>query len=187
MWRLQFRDWYPYNALGQPYPGMLISGAFPPGQPAMAAARGERAQGHHPALLRGGAGRYLPLRPALGPGRWAALLAGLTYALCGYMVGISNNLLYLLAASTFPWALWGAQRFLRARSAGRAAAAALPLSLVLLSGDAQSFALCNGLLLVLVLLRPDRAGALRTAPRAGLLFVLGALLSAVQIPPSSPR
>ncbi|MFY0530572.1 hypothetical protein ACN28I_47870, partial [Archangium gephyra] len=95
---------------------------------------------------------------------WAALLAGLTYALCGYMVGISNNLLYLMAASTFPWALWGAERFLRAPLAGRAAAAALPLSLVLLSGDAQSFALCNGLLLVLVLLRPDRAGALRPRP-----------------------
>ncbi|MFY0521671.1 hypothetical protein ACN28I_00095 [Archangium gephyra] len=108
-------------------------------------------------------GTYLFAR-LWGLGRWAALLAGLTYALCGYMVGISNNLLYLMAASTFPWALWGAERFLRAPSAGRATAAALPLSLVLLSGDAQSFALCNGLLLVLVLLRPDRAGALRTAP-----------------------
>ncbi|MFE8602960.1 hypothetical protein [Archangium violaceum] len=182
--QLQFPGWYPYDGMGQPYTGMLISGAF------------------HPANLLY---LLLPLGPALklvtllsyvaalggtylfarlwGMGRGAALLSGLTYALCGYMVGISNNLLYLMAAATFPWALWGAERFLRQPSAGRACATALPLCLVLLGGDPQSFALCNGMLLGLVLLRPGRADVLRMAPRAGLLIVLGALLSAVQILP----
>jgi membrane protein YfhO len=182
--QLQFPDWYPYNALGQPYPGMLISGAFHPANllylllPLGTALKFITLLSYVAAL----GGTYLFAR-LWGLGRGAALFSGFTYALCGYMVGISNNLLYLMAASTFPWALWGAERFLRAPSMSRAAAAALPLSLVLLSGDAQSFALCNGMLLVLVLLRPDRAGALRAAPRVGLLIVLGALLSAVQILP----
>ncbi|MCY1079787.1 YfhO family protein [Archangium lansingense] len=182
--QLQFPDWYPYNGLGQPYPGMLISGAFHPANllylllPLGMALKLITLLSYVAAL----GGTYLFGR-LWGLGRGAALLAGVTYTLCGYMVGISNNLLYLMAASTFPWALWGAERFLRQPSVSRAAIAALPLSLVLLSGDAQSFALCNGMLLVLVLLRPDRTGALRAAPRAGLLIVLGALLSAVQILP----
>jgi hypothetical protein len=113
-------------------------------------------------------------------GRGAALLAGITYALGGYMVGLTSNLLYLMAAAAFPWALWGAERFLRQPSASRAAAA-LPLMLILLSGDPQSFAMCNGMLLVLVLLRPSRTDMLRAAPWAGVLIVLGALLSAVQL------
>jgi hypothetical protein len=182
--QLQFPHWYPYDGLGQPYAGMLISGAFHPANllyllfPLGTALKLITLLSYVAAL----GGTYLFAR-LWGQGRGAALLAGLTYALCGYMVGISNNLLYLMAASTFPWALWGAERFLRAPSAGRAAATALPLCLILLSGDPQSFAMCNGMLLVLVLLRPDRSEVLRAAPRAGLLIVLGALLSAVQLLP----
>jgi hypothetical protein len=180
----QFPDWYPFDGLGQPYAGMLISGAYHP------------ANLFYLVLSLGGALKLITLLSYMaalggtyrfarlwGMVRGAALLSGLTYALCGYMVGISNNLLYLMAASTFPWALWGAERFLRQPSVARAAAAALPLALVLLSGDPQSFAMCNGMILVLVLLRPDRASALRVAPRAGLLIVLGALLGAVQMLP----
>ncbi len=180
--QLQFPDWYPYDGMGQPYAGMLISGAFHPANlfylllPLGVALKVVMLLSYVAAL----GGVYLFGR-LWGMGRGAALLAGLAYALCGYMVGISNNLLYLMAAATFPWALWGAERFLRQPSAGRAAAAALLLSLVLLSGDPQSFAMCNGMLLVLVLLRPERSSMLRVAPRAGLLIVLGALLSSVQI------
>jgi hypothetical protein len=182
--QLQFPDWYPYDGMGQPYVGMLISGAFHPANlfylllPLGAALKAVMLLSYVAAL--GGVYRFGRL---WGLGRDAALLAGLAYALCGYMVGISNNLLYLQAAATFPWALWGAERFLRQPSAGRAAAAALLTCLVLLSGDPQSFAMCNGMLLVLVLLRPERSSMLRVAPRAGLLILLGALLSTVQLLP----
>ncbi|WNG50488.1 YfhO family protein [Archangium minus] len=182
--QLQFPEWYPYDGLGQPYAGMLISGAFHPANllylllPLGMALKVITLLSYVAAL----GGTYVFAR-LWGLGRGAALLAGLTYALGGYMVGLSNNLLYLMAAATFPWALWGAERFLRQPSVSRAAAAALPLGLVLLSGDPQSFALCNGMLLVLVLLRPDRASALKVAPWAGLLIVLGAILSAVQLLP----
>jgi Bacterial membrane protein YfhO len=182
--QLQFPDWYPYNGLGQPYAGMLISGAFHPANllylvlPLGVALKVVTLLSYVAAL--GGTWLFGRL---WGLGRGAALLAALTYALGGYLVGLSNNLLYLMAAATFPWALWGAERFLRQPSASRAAIAALPLCLVLLSGEPQSFALCNGMLLALVLLRPERASMLRTAPWVGLLIVLGALLSAVQILP----
>jgi membrane protein YfhO len=180
--QLQFPDWYPYDGLGQPFPGMLISGVFHPANllylllPLGTALKLITLLSYVAAL--GGTYLFARLwRLERGP----ALLAGLTYALGGYMVGISNNLLYLMAASTFPWALWGAERFLREPSARRAATAALALCLVLLCGDPQSFALCNGMLLVLVLLRPDSASVPKAAPRAGLLIVLGALLCAVQL------
>ncbi len=182
--QLQFPDWYPYNGLGQPYAGMLISGAFHPANlfylllPLGVALKVVTLLSYVAAL--GGTYAFGRL---WGLGRGAALLAGLTYALGGYMVGLSNNLLYLMAAATFPWALWGAERFFRQPSAGRATVAALALCLVLLSGEPQSFALCNGMLLALVLLRPERASGPWTALRAGLLIVLGALLSAVQLLP----
>ena len=141
--QLQFPDWYPYNALGQPYPGMLISGAFHPANllylvlPLGTALKLITLLSYMAAL----GGTYLFAR-LWGLSQSAALFSGLTYALCGYMVGISNNLLYLMAASTFPWALWGAERFLRTPSPARATVAALLLCLVLFSGDSQSFAVC---------------------------------------------
>ncbi|ATB34462.1 YfhO family protein [Melittangium boletus] len=182
--QFQFPEWYPYDGLGQPYPGMLISGAFHPTNLLYLLLPLETALklitlGAYVAAL---AGTYRFAR-LWGQGRGAALLAGLTYALSGYLVCISNNLLYLMAAATFPWALWGAERFLREPSARRAAAAAVPLCLVLLSGDPQSFALCNGALLGLVLLRPRRSEIARAVPRALLLIALGVLLSSVQILP----
>ena len=178
----RFPDWYPYDGLGQPYPGMVISGAFHPANllylllPLGTALKVITLLSYVAAL----GGTYLFAR-MWNLGRGPALLSGLTYALCGYMVGISNNLLYLMAAATFPWALWGAERFFRQPSPGRAAAAALPLCLVLLGGDPQSFAVCNGLFLVLALLRPGAASVPRALSWAGLLIGLGALLSAAQI------
>jgi hypothetical protein len=183
--QLQFPDWYPYDGLGQPYAGMPISGTFHPANllylllPLGTALKAVTLLSYVAAL----GGTYLFAR-SWNLGRGPALLSGLSYALCGYMVGISNNLLYLMAAATFPWALWGAERFLRQPSPGRAAAAALPLCLVLLGGDPQSFAVCNGLLLVLALLRPGQGRGARALPWAALLIVLGALLSAVQIVPT---
>ncbi len=182
--QLQFPDWYPHDGLGQPFAGMLISGAFHPTNLlylvlSLGTALKVTTLLAYVAAL-GGVYRFARL---WGLGRGGALLAGVTYALGGYMVGISNNLLYLMAAATFPWALWGAERFLRQPSVSRAAIAAILACLVLLSGDPQSFALCNGGILMLVLLRPERSSMVRVAPWAGLLIVLGALLSAVQILP----
>ncbi|ATB42480.1 hypothetical protein CYFUS_007958 [Cystobacter fuscus] len=180
----EFPAWYPYNGLGQPFAGMLISGVFHPTNVLylllpLGVALKVIALGSYVSAL-GGTYRFAR---QWGLERGCALLSGITYALGGYLVGISNNLLYLMAAATFPWALWGAERFLREPSARRAAAAALPLGLILLSGEPQSFALCCALVLVLVPLRAERASLPRAVSRAVLLIVLAALLAAVQIAP----
>ena len=183
--QLQWPDWYPYDGVGQPFTGMVISGAFHPSNllylvlPLGTALKVITLLSYVVAL----AGTYRFAR-LWSLSRGAALLAGFTYALGGYMVDISNNQLYLMAAATFPWALEGAERFLRRPGPGRAAAAVLPLCLVLLSGDPQSFAVCNGLLLVLALVRPGEVRGARALPRVGVLIVLGALLSAVQLVPA---
>jgi hypothetical protein len=185
--QLQFPDWYPYDALGQPYVGMVISGTFHPTNllylllPLGQALKVVTLLSYMVAM--GGTYRFARLWSL---GRGPALLAGLTYGLCGYMVGISNNQLYLLAAATFPWALWAAERFFRERTVARAALAALFVTLVLLSGDSQSFALTNGLVLLLALLRPGRAPLGRALLHAGALIGLSALLSAVQLLPVRP-
>ncbi len=180
--QLQFPDWYPYDGLGQPFAGMVISGAFHPANllflvlPLGTALKAITLLSYVAAL----GGTWLLAR-LWGLGHGAALLSGFTFALGGYMVGISNNLLYLMASATVPWVLWGAERFLRQPSPGRAATTVVPLCLVLFSGDPQSFAVCNALLLVLALLRPDRAGVPWALKRVGLLIVLGALLASVQL------
>ena len=183
--QLQFPDWYPYDGLGEPFTGMVISGAFHPTNllylvlPLGTALKAVMLLSYVAAL--GGTYRFARLWRM---SREAALLAGFTYALGGYMVDISNNQLYLTAAATFPWALWGAERFLRRPTVGRATAAALLLCLVLLSGDPQSFAVCNALVLMLALLGPGEMRGPRALPRAGVLIGLGALLSAVQLIPA---
>jgi hypothetical protein len=180
--QLQFPDWYPYDALGQPYAGMVISGAFHPANllylvlPLGAALKLVTLLSYMAAM--GGTYRFARLWSL---GRGPALLSALTYGLCGYMVGISNNQLYLMAAATFPWALWAAERFFRERTVTRASLAALFVTLVLFSGDSQSFAITNGLVLLLALLRPARAPLGRALLHAGALIGLSALLSAAQL------
>ncbi|MGZ3460694.1 MAG: hypothetical protein ACXU86_19580, partial [Archangium sp.] len=118
--RLEYPDWYPYDGLGQPFTGMVISGAFHPSnllylllQPGLALKLNVLA-----CYPLAAAGAYACAR-LWGARRPAALFAALSYAFCGYLVSLTNNLLYLMAASTAPWALWAAERAFRRPSAGR--------------------------------------------------------------------
>lgn len=182
---LEYPDWYPYDGLGQPFTGMVISGAF------------------HPSNLL-----YLLLRPGLalelnvlacyplaaagayacarlwGARRPAAVFAALGYAFCGYQVSISNNLLYLMAASTTPWALWASERAFRGPSAGRLGLAALLCTLVLFAGDSQAFAVCCTLVLLLGLVRADGSRLGRRLAVTGGLLGFTALLGAAQLLPA---
>src|SRR5439155_14809595 len=89
-----------------------------------------------------------------GAGVHAALLSGVLFAFCGYLVSATNNPLYLEAAATMPWALWAADRFALGPSAGRLLAAALLAALVLLAGDTQAFAVWFVLAAAVVFTRP---------------------------------
>lgn len=136
----EFPLWYPYDALGQPFVGMVISGAFHPSNllylllPAGLALKVNTLLCFPMALF----GAYL-LGRQWKLERGPAGLVSTLFALNGYMVGITNNLLYLMAASTVPWTLWACSRLFADPSWRRASVAALCLALILLTGDSQCF------------------------------------------------
>lgn len=181
----EFPDWYPYDALGQPYVGMVISGAFHPTNllglflsPGMAIKVNVLLC--YPFAI---AGTYLFARRLELP-RAPALLSGMLYAFSGYMVAITNNLLYLMAAATFPWAFWAADRFFSSPSILSATIAALCASLVLYAGDSQSFVVCCTLLVALAFWRSTGPAPIRRAGLALGLMLLTAAVSAAQLLPA---
>jgi hypothetical protein len=170
-------DWYPFDGLGQPFLGMVISGAFHPLNVSYLVLPLQLALTLNVLLCFPVAvlGVYAFAR------RWGAdvapaLLGGLLFAFSGYLVSSTNNLLYLLAAATVPWALWGGDCFLARPSWGRASGAGALAALVLLAGDVQAFALTLGLLLLLCFCRRARpwtaAGLLASALTASLVQLL---------------
>ncbi len=182
---LEYPDWYPYDGLGQPFVGMVISGAFhpinllflvlPPG-----VAMKLNILLCYPVAV-GGVYCFARL---WGVGRGAALLAGLAYGFSGYLVSISNNLLYLMAAATFPWVLWAAERFFRETTVRRLTVAAVLWVLILLGGDSQAFAMCGALVVFLALVRPEAPAAARRLVAPAVLVVTTALLALVQLVPT---
>jgi len=144
---LEFPFWYPYDGLGQPFLGMVISGALHPTNLLYLAlpiswAIKVNVLVCFPAAF---AGVYCLLR-RFGLSPAASSLGGLLFAFNGYMVTISGNLLYLMAAASFPWAFWGADRFFTRPSTANALTGAVLLAAVLFCGDAQSFAICGAAL-----------------------------------------
>src|ERR1051326_8712623 len=104
----EFPDWFPYDALGQPLPGTLIAGVFHPAKLLylvlpLATAMTVNVLLCSPLAF---AGTFLFAR-RYGVAPASATLAGVLYAFGGYLVGITNNLAYLMAAASFPVALWG--------------------------------------------------------------------------------
>ncbi len=104
---LEFPFWYPYDGLGQPFLGMTISGALHPTNLLylalpLALAIKVNVLLCYPAAF---AGAYCLLR-RFSLSLAASSLGALLFAFNGYMVTISSNLLYLMAAASFPWAIW---------------------------------------------------------------------------------
>jgi hypothetical protein len=186
LFRGEFPEWYPYDGLGQPFAGMLVSHAFHPTHLLSLVLPVEQAIEltiflSFVAAMSG----TVALCRQLSASRAAAVLGGVLFAFSGYLVTITNNLPYLLASSTAPWALWAALRFVVAPTLLRATGTAVLLSLVLFSGDPQAFLVTCALVGVLPLLRPqsDRPAVRRFTEYLGLM-ALTALFSAVQVVPS---
>ncbi|HMK72103.1 MAG TPA: hypothetical protein VK454_02125 [Myxococcaceae bacterium] len=175
-------QWYPYDALGQPFAGMVVSGAFHPANllflvlPAAVALKWS-ALLCFPALALG---VWLLLRRlSLSPP--ACALASVLVSLSGYAVCITNSLPYLQAMAAVPWALWASVRFFDRPGVARGVLAGLLLALVLFAGDTQSFFVACALTLPLALLLPGpgRAGVRLLA--WGLLLLAAALVAAPQL------
>jgi hypothetical protein len=174
-----FPDWYPYDGLGQPFSGMLISAPFHPLNVVYLLLPLKAALNLNVLLCFPTAfGGVYALARRFGGGVAPAVLGGLGFAFSGALVSSTNNLSYLMAAATVPWALWGADRFLQRPSWGRASLTGGLAALVLLAGDIQAFALTLALLVILAFCRrarPIAAGVLVTsALAAGMVQLIPA-------------
>src|SRR5450631_3272832 len=142
-----FPDWYPYDGLGQPFTGMVISAVFHPANVLylllpLKAALNLNVLLCFPTAFCG----VYALARQFGGGVAPAVLGGVIFAFSGALISSTNNLSYLMAAATVPWALWGSARFLERPCWGRASLAGGLTALILLAGDVQAFALTLGLL-----------------------------------------
>ncbi len=175
-------EWYPYDGLGQPFAGMMVSGAFHPGN------------GLFLLVPFGSALNWNALIcfPLLASGLWALLRrAGISPTACalgvvlgtfnGYAVSITNSLPYLQAMAVVPWALLLVVRFVESPAVARGVLAALALSLVLFAGDAQSFLIVCTLTVPLVLGLPSRHSLRRRLVLWLALMVVTALVALPQL------
>jgi hypothetical protein len=174
-----FPDWYPFDGLGQPFAGMVISGAFHPFNLAYLALPLKTALEANVLLSFPVAfgGVYCLVR-RFGGAPPPAVLGGVLFAFSGHLVSSTNNLLYLMAASTLPWAVWGADWFFHRPTWARAVLAGFLAALVLFAGDPQAFALTLLFVVVVAYGRRARLGA------ALLLGLATLAVSAVQLVPA---
>lgn len=186
-------QWYPYEALGVPFIGQVVTATFHPFSVLLLPFSTVMAVKLQTALsyLLGSIGTYKAAR-ALGVSRAAAMLAAFAFELGGYSYGVSHNPVYLLAHATLPWVMWSAIRVAQRPSARHVAALSVSWALVFLAGDAQAFALCP--LLMLVALLVAREGPLRpklialvSAAALSALLISAELLPAMALSRSSIR
>lgn len=183
-------EWFPDDALGQPFVGMLVSGALHPLNLLYAALPFDAA--FRWAVLLSFAlafGCTFALARALGAPAGGAALAAVAYTFGGFTVGITNNLPYLLSATALPGALLAADAWARHPGALRLLAAGLASACMLYAGDALLFLTGLAVATVWVSLRGTGVGP-RASGRGGLwrglVFLSAALaLSAAQLLPTA--
>ncbi|TQF09707.1 YfhO family protein [Myxococcus llanfairpwllgwyngyllgogerychwyrndrobwllllantysiliogogogochensis] len=170
--------WYPFNALGQPFAGATVTGVFHPANVLALLFDGPGALTAMALLCYplAATGTYLFLR-ARDAFPFAAALGALAFALSGYLVSLTNNLLYLQAATALPWLLLIADSVLARGSWSMAGALGCVLPTVLFAGDPQGFTVCGATVLLVVVLCPLGVGVTRR--RVLLVTGTGLLLAAL--------
>jgi hypothetical protein len=116
----------------------------------------------------------------LGRSMAAAFLAATAYALSGFVVSMTDNLVYLAGAATLPWVV-AALRACARPGRGPIVGGAAAMAAALFAGDAQSTVV--GVLLGAAL--AVEAGGIRSLGRVAGGVALGALLGAVQFLPAA--
>ena len=181
---LGFPEWFPFDGLGESFVANTITGALHPSNflllllPLDSAYKLITVACFPIALL----GTYLLARLWDAP-RGGAFLAGITYAFSGYLVCITNNQPYLLAAASVPLGVWGAVRFLRKPLPGRLLSAGALLASILFAGDPQGFAVTVAIALVVAATDGKLAWRSRLG-RAAVLLLVTVLLASPQLLPS---
>ena len=149
LWALELPQWYPWEGLGVPFIGQVVTGTFHPQTllflplSALSAVRANTLL----AYLAGAWGGYLATR-RLGGSRVGALTGAAAFALGGYSLGVSNNLTSLVSHLTLPWVFWASLRVCERRRLKDVALLALLWASVFLTGDAQQFGVVAPLVLL---------------------------------------
>lgn len=174
-------EWYPYDALGQSYVGMIISGTFHPfnlSHLALGLTAGLTACVFFSFVAAFVGGRLLARR--LEVGQSGETVAGVLFAFNGYLVSTTSNLLYLMAAATLPFAFWAIDHVAEHPRVARVPAAAVLLALVLFAGDALSFVVGCGLAPVFFAARHRPGRVVREVTAVLGLWALTAGVAAAQ-------
>ena len=181
-----FPDWYPYDALWEPFIGNVLGSAFHPLKLlflifASGTALKISTLFCYPLAY---VGLYLLMRSLRAEAK-AAHIGAILFAFNGYAVSMTNNFPYLLGMASTPWAFWLTVRLMQSPGFGRAFLSALGYALILFSGETQSFILAclGGAFIPWVI--PDCQGRRRKCflSYCGTM-ALAAALSAVQWVPS---
>jgi hypothetical protein len=175
-------QWYPYESLGVPFIGQLVTATFHPLSllllPLDAAVAVKWTILLSSLLALGGA--YLLCRATL-VSRLGSLVGAYAYALGGYAASKADNPTYLLGLATLPWLGVASARLLRTQRDRDMAWVAAATSLLFLSGDAQTFLLSPLLILLLMAIEGwSLQGGLKLLGGGAL----GVMLSCVELLPA---
>jgi hypothetical protein len=130
----------------------------------------------------------LLLARRLGAGAWAAAVAALTYAGCGFLCAMTaSNLPFALGHATLPLAVWAILRFTDAPGPSRLLLAAAVLGSCGLAGEPQSMLLAGLIAGTWALLGAGVRAAPRMLARLALCGACGVLLSAPATFPAAER
>jgi len=183
---LEFPQWYPFDGMGQPFVGAVVTSPFHPFNLLFLAfdsgvALKAAMLASYPALF---VGVYLLVRSFDGR-PMAAALGAMTAAFNGYAIGITNNMAYLWSMAAVPWVWLYASRLFRSPTAGGVLGTAAALALVLFGGDSQSFVVAGASVVVWWVAARWALGARTGFGWLGAALALAAALGAVQLLPAS--
>jgi hypothetical protein len=174
-------QWYPYEGLGVPFIGQIITATFHPQTllflpfaPPLALKLNTLL-----AYLFGAVGAYHFAR-GFRASRRASLTGAAALTFGGYALSMSDNLPYLMGLMTLPWVGWATQRVVRSQRGKDVALLGLSWALIFLAGDAQSFALAPLLMLAVALGERAPLKPYLLLAASGVLAVL--LISAELLP-----
>ncbi len=176
-------QWFPYEGLGRPFIGVPVTGVFHPFSLLYLVLSGPDAYRLSTLLscLIGALGAFA-LGRMLGYSRLGALISGLAFVLSGYVVSLTENIVYLYSVCLFPLFCAALEKALKG-SLGWLVALSLLWATVFLNGDMQTGYYYGFIALAWAVARAPQSWP-RAAGRVALSAVLTAILAGIQLGPA---
>ena len=175
-------QWFPYEGLGRSFIGVTHTGVFHPFTALyflFSVPNAYRAATLLSCLLA--ALGAFALGRMLNLSRAGSLIAGVSFALSGYVVSMTDNLLYLYSICVLPFYCATLEQALKNGGAWTVAPAVI-WATVFLNGDVQTGYYFGFIALLWTLARPT--GLYRKALRLALVLCLAGLLASIQLGPA---